>query len=127
MGSWYFARRHPVFEGLPADCALKSYYQVPVYGSDGMLVEGPDVEVMAGYSRDHDRRIGAATFAVGYGKGKILVHTIPSIVTGLIDPGSIEIHAPNPGMTGEAQAADSMHRVVLSRLLSNSLKYLVSD
>ncbi len=127
MGSWYFARRHPVFDGLPADCALKSYYQVPVYGSDGMVVEGRDVEVMAGYSRDHDRRVGAATFAVPYGKGKILVHTIPSIVTGLIDPGSIEIHAPRPGMTGEAQAADSMHRVVLRRLISNSLKYLVSN
>ena len=126
MGSWYFARRHPVFEGLPADGALKSYYQVPVYGSDGMLVEGRDVEVMVGYSRDHDRRVGAATFTVPYGKGKILVHTIPSIVTGLIDPGSIEIHAPRPGMTGEAQAADSMNRVVLRRLISNSLKYLDS-
>jgi beta-galactosidase len=106
MGSWYFVRKHPVFDGLPVDCAMGSYYQVGVDNSGGVMVDGPDVDVFVGYSRDHDRNIGAGSFTTLLGKGKILFHCIPGVVSGL-----------NSVSTG-------MHPVMLKRLISNSLRYL---
>ncbi|NIS45698.1 MAG: hypothetical protein GWN61_06660 [candidate division Zixibacteria bacterium] len=107
MGSWYFVREHPVFEGLPVDQALKSYYQVPVSSADGVLIEeGEGIEVFAGYGRDHDRNIGAASFTAPLGQGKILFHTFPGLIS---------------GMTGEQTG---MHPVIAKRLMANSLRYL---
>ncbi|HTY60061.1 MAG TPA: malectin domain-containing carbohydrate-binding protein, partial [Bacteroidota bacterium] len=107
MGSWYFVRNHPVFEGLPVDCAMGSTYQVGVENSGGVIVDGPGVDVVVGYSRDHDRNIGAGTFTASLGKGKILFHCIPGVVSALNSPGG-------PGM----------HPVLLRRLIANSLHYL---
>jgi hypothetical protein len=39
------------------------------------------VEVFAGYSRDHDRRIGAGTFTARLGSGKLLFHRVPDFTT----------------------------------------------
>ncbi|RJP63190.1 MAG: glycoside hydrolase [Ignavibacteriales bacterium] len=107
MGSWYFVREHPVYEGLPVNCAMSSYYQAPVDGSDGILLDGENVEVFAGYGRDHDTNIGAASFSSKLGDGKILFHTIPGIVSGLKG---------NP---------DGIQPVILKKLLLNSFSYLV--
>lgn len=106
MGSWYFVREHPVFAGLPVNQAMKSYYQVPVGGSDGFLLDGDNVEVFVGYGRDHDRNIGAAGFTATLGKGRILFFSLPGMVQGL---------------TGQA---GGMHPVMLKRLIMNSLSYL---
>jgi hypothetical protein len=106
MGSWYFVKSHPVYDGLPTNCAMGSYYQVPVSSSCGVLLEGKNVEVFAGYSRDHDRNVGAASFTAALGRGKILFHSIPGVVSGL--------HSESPGM----------HPVLLKRLIANSLWYL---
>ncbi len=107
MGSWYFVRNHPVFEGLPVDCAMGSTYQVGVENSGGVIVDGPGVDVFVGYSRDHDRSIGAGSFTASLGKGKILFHCIPGVVSELNTPG-----------------AAGMHPVMLRRLIANSLHYL---
>jgi hypothetical protein len=108
MGSWFFVRKHPVYAGLPVDCGMSSYYQTPVNNSDGMLLEGKNVEVITGYGRDHDRNIGAASFTAKYGKETVLVHTLPGIVS---------------GMSGDSTG---IQPIVLKKILLNSLMYLTT-
>jgi hypothetical protein len=108
MGSWCFSRPHPVLEGLPSGQALKSDFQIPVDGTSGVLVDGRDLEVFIGYGRDHDRNIGAAGFAVRFGRGRIVFLSLPVL-------------AALKGRT------DAVQPVVLKRLLSNALKYLAPE
>jgi len=107
MGSWYFVRKHPVYDGLPVNGAMGSYYQVPVTSSCAIMAEGKHVEVFAGYSRDHDRNIGAASFSTLLGEGRILFHSIPGLVSGL------------------RGTSAGMHPVLARRLIANSLRYLI--
>ena len=76
MGSWFFVREHPVYAGLPVNTVMKGYYQVNQAGQYGLLIDGPDVKIIAAYSRDHDRNVGAATFTSKLGQGLILIQTI---------------------------------------------------
>ena len=105
MGSWCFARRHPVFDGLPADQALKSDYQISVDGTSGVLVDGRDVEVFLGYGRDHDRNVGTAGFAVRFGRGRAAFISLPILAA----------------LKGRP---DAMQPVMMRRLLSNIMRYL---
>jgi hypothetical protein len=77
MGNWYFVREHKLFEGLPVNAALGGFYQCEGRPSNGLLVDGPDVEVVVGYSRDHDRHVGAGTFTTKLGAGKVVYHRCP--------------------------------------------------
>ncbi|HEX5284503.1 MAG TPA: twin-arginine translocation signal domain-containing protein [Bryocella sp.] len=81
MGNWYFVREHALFDGLPQNCALGGFYQCKGRPSNGLLVDqspnGAPVEVIVGYSRDHDRNVGAGTFTTRLGKGKLLFHRCP--------------------------------------------------
>ena len=95
MGSWFFVRDHPVYAGLPVNTAMKGFYQVEAGGQCGLLVDGPDLEVIAAYSRDHDRNIGAATLTAKLGQGTILIQTIRG-----------------------------MHPVMLERWMSNAIAFL---
>jgi hypothetical protein len=79
MGNWYFVRKHPVYAGLPVDQAMGIHYQARAREANGLLVDGPHVEIIAAYSRDHDRRIGAGTFTTKLGAGKILYQRVPEI------------------------------------------------
>jgi len=83
MGSWYFVRKHPVYEGMPVDQAMGIHYQAKGRESNGLLVDrapgGAEVEIIAAYSRDHDRRIGAGTFTTRLGAGKVLYHRVPEM------------------------------------------------
>jgi len=105
MGSWCFARKHPVLDGLPADQALKSDYQIPIDGTSGIAVDGRDVEIFIGYGRDHDRTIGAAGLMARLGQGRILFFGLP-LLAGLKDE------------------AAGLQPVMAARLLSNALKHL---
>src|SRR5206468_9845089 len=49
MGNWYFVRKHPLYDGLPVDQAMGIHYQVPGREANGLLVNGPNVEIVAGY------------------------------------------------------------------------------
>ena len=53
-----------------------------------------------------DRNVGAASFTAMLGKGKILFHSIPGVVSGL---------------NGES---NGLHPLMLKRLIANSLRYL---
>ena len=96
MGDWYFVREHAVFEGMPVNQAMGGFYQAQGRQSNGLLVEGDGVEVIVGYSRDHDRKVGAGTFTTKLGKGKVLFHRVPEL-----------------------------HPVMQQRFLANALKWLV--
>ena len=81
MGNWMFVREHETFVGLPVNQVLGVHYQAQGKLSNGLLVErtedGPDLEVIMGYSRDHDRNIGAASFVCRVGGTRVLVHRSP--------------------------------------------------
>lgn len=79
MGTWYFVREHPIYAGLPVNCAMATDYQVKGNHSNGVIVDGPGVEVIAGYSRDHDRHCGAGTFTAKLGKGAIVFQRVPQM------------------------------------------------
>jgi hypothetical protein len=97
MGTWFFVRKHPVYDGLPVDRAMSIEYQVKGSDSNGLIVSGDGIEIIAAYSRDHDRKIGAGTFTwSGHGR-KLLFHRITE-----------------------------MHRVFHRRLLSNGIQFLTS-
>lgn len=76
MGNWVFVRRHASYEGLPVDQVMKWEYQVDYDHSSGLLVDGEGVEVFAGYGRDHDAMIGAATFSARMGRGTVLFQAV---------------------------------------------------
>ena len=81
MGNWLFVREHPTFSSLPVDRVLGVHYQAHGKASNGLLIErangAPDPEVIIGYSRDHDRKIGAASFVCKLGSTPMLVHRAP--------------------------------------------------
>jgi beta-galactosidase len=79
MGNWYFVRKHPVFAGMPINQCMGIHYQARGRQSNGLLVEGPNVEIVVGYSRDHDRNIGAGTFTTRLNSTKILYHRVPEL------------------------------------------------
>jgi hypothetical protein len=98
MGTWFFVRKHPVYDGLPVDRAMSIEYQVKGSDSNGLIVSGDGIEIIAAYSRDHDRKIGAGTFAWSGRGRKLLFHRITE-----------------------------MHRVFHRRLLSNGIQYLTQS
>jgi hypothetical protein len=79
MGNWYFVREHPIYAGLPVNQVMGIHYQTKGRQANGLLVDGPDVEIIAAYSRDHDRNIGAGTFTTRLGTTKILYHRVPDL------------------------------------------------
>ena len=76
MGTWVFLKDHPAYAGLPSNQVMKWEYQVAFDGASGLLVDGPAVEVIAGYGRDHDDTLGAATFTARLGKGTLLFQAV---------------------------------------------------
>ena len=79
MGNWYFVRQHPIYAGLPVNQVMGIHYQAKGRQANGLLVDGPNVEIIAAYSRDHDRKIGAGTFTTTLSTTKILYHRVPDL------------------------------------------------
>jgi hypothetical protein len=64
---------------MPVNQAMGIHYAARGRQSNGLLVSGDNVEIIAAYSRDHDRRIGAGTFATKLGRGKVLYQRVPDL------------------------------------------------
>ena len=79
MGNWYFVREHPLYAGMPVNQAMGIHYAAKGRQSNGLLVDGPGVEIVVGYSRDHDRRIGAGTFTCKLAGTKIAYQRVPEL------------------------------------------------
>lgn len=77
MGSWTFVRKHPTYDGLPVDEAMHGDYGIGSGAVNGLMVDGPGVEVITGYGRDHDRHLGTVDFTAKLGQGRILFHALP--------------------------------------------------
>jgi len=80
MGNWNFVRAHTTFAGIPSDMAMSVLHQVEGQPSNGLVIDGDGIEVIAAYSRDHDRKNGAASFTVRKDKARVLVHRLPDMV-----------------------------------------------
>jgi beta-galactosidase len=82
MGNWLFVREHATFAELPANRVLGVHYQAHGKQSNGLEIEraagASDPEVIMGYSRGHDRGIGAASFVCRLGSTPVLFHRAPS-------------------------------------------------
>lgn len=106
MGSWNFVRRHWLFEGLPTDCAMDWRYQVGAdrFDGGGLLLDAPGIEVMVGYSRDHEPGVGIGACVIPYGRGKIVLFCLPGLRRAL-----------------EGEARD-IHPVIARRLLGNAVR-----
>jgi beta-galactosidase len=76
MGSWVFLRHHPAYDGLPTDTVMNWEYQVDPNSASGLLIDGAGIDIIAAYSRDHDRKIGAATFTASLGQGTVLFQAV---------------------------------------------------
>ena len=76
MGSWVFVKDHPAYDGLPTNQVMKWEYQVDFRDATGLMVDGPGVEVIAGFGRDHSAKIGAATFTAKLDHGQILFQAV---------------------------------------------------
>ncbi|TCS15944.1 sugar-binding domain-containing protein [Caulobacter sp. BK020] len=79
MGNWNYVRAHSTFAGLPVDRGLSVLHQVEGQPSNGLVVDGDGVEVIAAYSRDHDRKNGAASFIARRVGMRVLVHRLPDM------------------------------------------------
>jgi beta-galactosidase len=106
MGTWYFVRQNPIFDGLPVDTALDHRYELPHQGTgeDGLLLDAAGMQVFVGYGRDHDPTLGIGLCVIPYGKGRIVLSSIGSEVAGLGD------------------SATSLPRPIALRLLSNAVR-----
>ena len=84
MGNWLFVREHATFASMPVDTVLSTQYQAQGKAANGLLIEraagAADPEVIMGYSRDHDRGVGAASFACRLGSTRVMVHRAPEFV-----------------------------------------------
>jgi Beta-galactosidase/beta-glucuronidase len=83
MGAWYFVREHALYAGMPVNRAMDAYYQARGRLANGLIIDGPGIEIVTGYSRDHDRRLGAGTFTAAFGKGKIVFQRVPDLASPL--------------------------------------------
>jgi len=81
MGNWLFVKDHVTFGGMPTDRVLGVHYQANGKQANGLVIErakgGTEPTVIMGYSRDHDRKIGAASFLCAVGKTPVLFHRAP--------------------------------------------------
>ncbi len=109
LGSWYFARQHWLLDGLPANSVLGWQYQVPHQGTDvgALLIDSTStcaMDVMIGYGRDHEAYVGVGGAVMQYGKGLIVLPSLPGLRDALVSTAA-EITQP-----------------VAQRLLGNSLR-----
>jgi hypothetical protein len=83
LGGGFFVREHPLFDGLPVNCAMAGPYQDLVkYEArrSGLLLRGE--EAVVGTLTGHDPRVATAVGIVPAGKGRLLLSTLD--VTGAL-------------------------------------------
>ena len=87
MGFWYFGRKHWLLDGLPSNCVLDWPYQIT--NGNGLLLDGPGVETVIGYGKDHDPNIGVSAAVVRCGKGRIVLLALPGLKNSFVEDASL--------------------------------------
>jgi hypothetical protein len=117
FGSWFFARKHWLLDGLAADCALDWRYGISAFNgpewlkehpggsvTQGFLLDAPGMEAFVGFGSDHNIKVGTSGCVIPFGKGQIVFYCLPQMVHSL-EPGSFAIN-----------------HVICRRLLGNALR-----
>jgi hypothetical protein len=116
FGSWFFTRKHWLLEGLPTDSAVDWRWGVSAFNgpawlqedpagsnTEGLLLDAKGMEVAVGYGADHNSKVGVAGCMIPYGKGQIVLYSLPQMLRSL----------------GRGNWA--MNQAVARRLLANAL------
>ncbi|HTS15965.1 MAG TPA: PA14 domain-containing protein [Verrucomicrobiae bacterium] len=77
LGGQYFVKNHPLFKGLPVDCALNWPYQAVVRNGRAryaLMMDGE--EFVAGGYETMGCKLGTAVGIVNCGRGKVIVSTL---------------------------------------------------
>jgi beta-galactosidase len=75
LGGHYFVKEHPIFEGLPVNCALNWPYQSVVGGRRlGLDVRGG--ELVCGAYHTWPMKLGSAVSVVPVGKGRVILSAL---------------------------------------------------
>ena len=89
LGSWYFCRQHWLLANLPVNSVLGWQYQIPHTGNNvgALLLDSTPtcpMDVMIGYGRDHENIVGVGGCVIQYGKGVIVLPSLPGLRSALV-------------------------------------------
>jgi len=95
FGSWYFVRKHWLFDGLPTgamdwryDNAWEPVNAPGETSTGGASLSAPGLEIACGYSNNEKKAIiGGSACVIPYGKGEIVWYCLPQLVTALTKEG----------------------------------------
>jgi hypothetical protein len=131
--SWYggnfFNRTHPVFNGLPADCAFNWEYQCfSAYNRRRIGLRVGSGETLVGCVSDHRKEVYSALSLIPVGRGKIIITTldIPACLKQAVEKlGPVDIDGMNEAMGTFNPSAGNPAHIVGQQLLFNLLKEVV--
>jgi hypothetical protein len=130
--SWYggnfFNRRHPVFEGLPSDCAFNWEYQCfAAYNRRRIGLRIFNGETLVGCVSDHKKEVYSALTVVPAGSGKVIITTldVPSCIRDVSAyPAPVDTDGMNESMNTFNTSGGNRANVVGQQLLLNLLKQI---
>lgn len=92
LGGGFFARPHPLLEGLPAEGALGRHWQTLVhYGQPLWALRAPELQRVIGATTDHDPRLGTALGWVPHGRGRVLLCSLDVLSALEKGPGAADL------------------------------------
>jgi hypothetical protein len=131
--SWYggnfFNRAHPVFDGLPVDCAFNWEYQCfSAYNRRRIGLRVASGETLVGCVSDHRKEVYSALSLISVGRGKVIITTldIPACLKQAVENyGAVDTDGMNEAMGTFNPAADNPANIVGQQLLYNLIKEAV--
>lgn len=129
--SWYggnfFVREHPVFKGLPVDCAFNWEYQCfATYNKDRLGLRIFNGETVIGCVSDHKKEVYSAMTIIPAGRGRVMITSL-DILSSIRDVanfnGAVDIDGMNESMRSFNNLKDNKANVVGQRLLLNLCKW----
>ena len=125
-GGNFFNREHPVFDGLPSDCAFNWEYQCfSAYNRRRIGMRVFNGETVVGCVSDHKKEVYSALSIIPAGSGRVIITTldIPSCirdVKGYTTP--VDIDGMNESMNSFNTSGGNRANVIGQQLLLNLLK-----
>ena len=84
LGGQYFAKDHPIFDGLPVNCALNWPYQ-SIVGGRRTALEVNGGELVCGAYHTWPMKLGSAVSVLPLGKGRVILSSL-DVVSQLASP-----------------------------------------